>query len=59
MKGGFGEGGMVLPLILSLLALGAIVAFLVMVPTERFVPTVPSPGGDKKETTAAGNVILY
>ena len=61
MKGGFGEtDGLVLPLILSLLAIAAIVVFLVMVPTkkETFV-TAPSATGDKKEVTPSGNVILY
>jgi hypothetical protein len=59
MKGGFGEGN-VLPLVLSLLALGAIVAFIALVPgKEKFVPVAPSASGDKKETTPAGNVILY
>ena len=59
MKGGFGEGNMI-PLLLSLLALGAIVAFIAMVPgKEKFVPVAPSASGDKKEVTPSGNVILY
>ena len=61
MKGGFGEtDGVVLPLVLSFLALGAIIAFLVMVPTNKntFV-SGPSATGDKKEVTPSGNVILY
>ena len=59
MKGGFGEGNVV-PLVLSLVALGAIVAFLVLVSKkEKFVPVAPSATGDKRETTPSGNVILY
>lgn len=61
MKGGFGEtDGLMLPMVLSLLALAAIVAFIVLVPTkkETFV-TAPSATGDKKEVTPSGNVILY
>lgn len=52
---------MALPMILSILALAAIVAFLVMVPTKKegFVPVAPSKEGDKKDVTPAGNVILY
>ncbi len=59
MKGGFGEGN-TLPLVLSFLALGAIIAFIALVPTkkEKFV-TAPSTTGDKKEVTPSGNVILY
>lgn len=64
MKGGFGETegyGMMVPFILLVIGLGAIIAFLVMVPSkkETFVPVAPSPGGNKKEVTPAGNVILY
>ncbi len=59
MKGGFGESTMI-PLVLTLLALGAVVAFLVMAkPKEKFSPMTPSASGDKKEVTPAGNVILY
>lgn len=59
MKGGFGEGN-ALPLVLTLLAIAAVVAFIALVPTkkEKFV-TAPSETGDKKEVTPAGNVILY
>jgi hypothetical protein len=60
MKGGFGEtDGLILPFVLSLLALGAIVAFLVLIPTKDSFVTAPSSTGDKKEVTPAGNVILY
>lgn len=62
MKGGFGEtDGLMVPFILLVIGLGAIIAFLVMVPSkkETFVPVAPSPGGNKKEVTPAGNVILY
>jgi hypothetical protein len=59
MKGGFGESTMI-PLVLTLVALGVVVAVLVMVkPTEKFTPTAPSASGDKKEVTPSGNVILY
>lgn len=61
MKGGFGEtSGLMLPLFLSILAIGAIVAFLVMIPSkEKFTPVAPSTEGDKREVTPSGNVILY
>ena len=61
-RGGFGEtDGLLVPFILLVIGLGALVAFLVMVPTkkENFSPVAPSPSGDKKEVTPAGNVILY
>jgi len=61
MKGGFGGDSMALPMILSILALAAVVAFFVMVPVKKegFVPVAPSKEGDKKDVTPAGNVILY
>lgn len=60
MKGGFGDS-MALPAMLGILAIAAIVAFFVMVPTkkEKFVPVAPSKEGDKESVTPAGNVILY
>lgn len=63
MKGGFGETegyGLGLPFLLLLIGLGAIIAFLVMVPTkDKFTPVAPSTEGDKKAVTPSGNVILY
>jgi hypothetical protein len=62
MKGGFGEtDGLMVPFILLIILLGGLIAFLVMVPSkkETFVPVAPSTGGDKKEVTPSGNVILY
>ena len=45
--------------ILVILFLVWLVVHLLGGKKENFIPTTPSSSGDKKETTPAGNVILY
>jgi hypothetical protein len=45
--------------ILAIVVAVYVVLGLMRVATETFVPIAPSPEGDKKTTTPAGNVIMY
>ncbi len=47
--------------ILAIMLVVSIVFWLIgmVIPREGFIPTVPSPEGDQKAVTPAGNVVLY
>jgi len=45
--------------VIGLLILVFVILGLFRIGTESFVPTTPSPEGDKKAVTPAGNVIMY